>query len=975
MTRRISRIPMREVSTALERIHMDICGPFRTKSWHGNIYMLTIIDQYTKFKWGFFRNSKKNIAGCLEKWCQRAENDRKINGNNEKLQAIRFDRGTEFLNQDMKNWAYKNNIGLEPTVGYRPEANGIAERANRTIMEKGNSMRFRAKLSAEYWELSFRAAIYLINRQPIGERNTTPWTEWYGEVPEVDHYKVWGCMAYVHIPKEKRGKLDKRCWKGIFAGYSIGMEDCERQLTKTTKIYYIWHQKDKKLYEAQSVEFDERIFSVNDSPLTSTDQNQLAEVASDGDESSDELINSRPIRNIDTQHNDATDHNNQEPNIESESLSSNSQPPQSNLHLNTSQSITQEGILPENQSHLISREPENLPHSHPDPSQIAVQRKESHNDYLKRKEEEAISRGDRRSVRTRKPTENAAEMLTYKQRSCAAIELAFSAARDDQINVPVSFEAALQTPQANHWVEAYESEMASLAEHGTLSGPLNNIPANKSAVTAKIVLALKRGEDNKIIRYKARLVARGFTQKHGVDFEETFAPTIRLDALRIILAIAAKEKWKIYQMDVVTAFLAGDLNDEVYIKMPGHMIPRFGRYARIIKSLYGLKQAARVWYLLFAEFVTSVGFSCLPTDQTIFINNTTKAIIGIHVDDLLITGSNNMELQRLKQQLESRFKMKDLGIARYILGIRITRNLNELMIDQSQYAKSIVKDFSMSGTKIYATPMASDAVGELERTPGKPCTDEELANYWKLLGKLMYLCNTRPDIIFQTHKMAQYSHKACYNHWLALLRILSYVEGTINYGIRYGGEGDEIPYYKVDHNIEVYCGSSRSADLVTFADADYAGDHSDRKSISGIIMMLNGGAVAAISKKQTSVATSTTNAEYIAASEAAKLAIWGGNLLSQITQRTQNPIPLLLGDNKACIQLQSGVSNTSKIKHVDVAYHHIVDEVNKGKLESRWISGDQMLADGLTKPLPRPAFESKRVSIGVVDISEADQQR
>lgn len=174
--------------------------------------------------------------------------------------------------------------------------------------------------------------------------------------------------------------------------------------------------------------------------------------------------------------------------------------------------------------------------------------------------------------------------------------------------------------------------------------------------------------------------------------------------------------------------------------------------------------------------------------------------------------------------------------------------------------------------------------------------------------------------------------------------------------------------FKVDNNIEVHCGSSRSADLVTFADSDYAGDPSDRKSITGIIMMLNGGAVAAISKKQTSVATSTTNAEYVAASEGAKLAIWGEKLISFITGSPGKSIPLLLGDNKACIQLQSGVSNTSKIKHVDVAYHHIVDEINKGKLKSRWIRGDNMLADGLTKPLHGPAFKLKRAAIGVVEI-------
>ena len=156
--------------------------------------------------------------------------------------------------------------------------------------------------------------------------------------------------------------------------------------------------------------------------------------------------------------------------------------------------------------------------------------------------------------------------------------------------------------------------MNSLVEHETFSAPLQKIPEWPRPITAKIVLDLKMGENNEVIRYKAGLVARGFTQKHGVNFEETFAPTIRLDALRIILATAASEKWDIYQMDVLTAFLAGHLENEIYIKMPQHMIERFGRYARVLKSLYGPKQAARVWYLLPSEFLISIGFECIPTD-------------------------------------------------------------------------------------------------------------------------------------------------------------------------------------------------------------------------------------------------------------------------------------------------------------------------------------------------------------------------
>lgn len=176
---------------------------------------------------------------------------------------------------------------------------------------------------------------------------------------------------------------------------------------------------------------------------------------------------------------------------------------------------------------------------------------------MKRLEEEALTRGDRRSGRLRKLSAKAADIQNIIQQSNMVVELAYLAAQNNEFNIPNTIEEALKTPQADKWLEAYESEMNSLTARGTFSGPLDKIPLNKSAVTAKIILDLKRGENNEISRFKARLVARGFTQKYGVDFEEKFAPTIRLDAFRIILAITAKEKWDIYQMDVVTEFLVG----------------------------------------------------------------------------------------------------------------------------------------------------------------------------------------------------------------------------------------------------------------------------------------------------------------------------------------------------------------------------------------------------------------------------------
>lgn len=508
--------------------------------------------------------------------------------------------------------------------------------------------------------------------------------------------------------------------------------------SNTSKIYYIWHPNKRQLCEAQSVQFNDHSFEWKEkSPVTHNIEQ------SDYEETDDEYNNSKTTKLQFNVENKITNHEN-----------INEQPP----------STCEESNIKTQDAHISP--------------------------------EVIISNNLRRSSRIRKPTAKAADMLSNRQKSNAAIELIYLAARDTNIDVPVSYEAALQTEQADKQIEAYDSEISSLVEHGTFSALLDYIPNNKHAITAKIVLDLKRGENSEIIRYKARLVARGFAQKYGINFEETFAPKIRLDALRIILAIAARENWEIHQMDVMTAFLAGELEDEVYIKMPNHMVSRFGRYVRVLKSLHGLKQAARVWYLLLSEFLTSISFICVSTDQTILTNPITKVVIRIHVDDLIITGPNKKEIVLLKDQLGKGLRMKDLGNARKILGIRINRVGECLMIHQSQYDESIVKDFYISGTKIYSTPMANDAVGELVCTPGRPCTDEELQDYWRLLGKLMYLCNKRPNIVFATHKLAKFSHKACYNHWLALLRILSYVEGTIGYGIRYGSKHDEIPYLK-----------------------------------------------------------------------------------------------------------------------------------------------------------------------------------
>jgi hypothetical protein len=538
----------------------------------------------------------------------------------------------------------------------------------------------------------------------------------------------------------------------------------------------------------------------------------------------------------------------------------------------------------------------------------------------------------------------------------------------------LTFRQAMEGSEKDKWVGAIDEEVQNLIRRQTFSGEISEADLQgKEVVDAKLVFDHKKDKDGRILRYKARLVARGFTQKHGVNYEETFAPTIRLDAMRIILALAAKKGWKVHQMDAVAAFLAARLREEIFMKVPIELQQYFGKYVQILKSLYGLKQAARMWYLLVSDFLKKIGFSPMAVDPTVFRHTESGVIIGVHVDDFMLTGEDDVAIEKVKEQLKGRFEMKDLGEAESILGIQIRRHEGKLTINQSQFAKETVAQFLYDDSMKHATPMEPEAIRKLAEDPGRPLSQDEWFKYVELLGKLIWLCNTRFDIIFAVNRMASFSVEACRNHWKALLRILGYVSRTINYGITYGGtnkhaegvEGSNIDYYSVDHNIEGHVGAASLQDGEAFSDTDYATDPRDRKSILGFVFMVYGGAVMTYSKKMKSVARSTTEAEYVGMGEATKAALWGRRLLAELEGKGEQAVPLLLGDNKGAVQLTRGVSNTSKIKHIDTAFHHVVDEVKEGRIQVYWVPGENMLADGMTKPLPREAFERNRRRIGI----------
>lgn len=963
ITRKASREPMSTVTEKLERVHMDLWGPVEP-SLQGMKYMLTITDQATGRVWVYFSRDKMRIVDKIKAWVVVAEAECRQYGKGEKVIAIRFDRGKEFLNEAMKVFCSGRAIRIEPTVGYHPEGNGISERSMRTISERGAAMRYEMGLPAAYWEFSNAVAAYLRNRGVVKGMAKSPWELWRGEKPKARHLRVFGCPAWVLIPKEKRTKLDKKAWQGVFVGYK----------DETDKVYLVWNPADKKVHEVRFVEFDESKYmdnTVRPEPQSQYDdekedireQEELTDDEIDTGDSDKDVITDQEAIDVEEDDGEGVDGNP----IDQDTADSEEGLQGDTIIVNTGEA----DIGPTETEERLS------PGNNADPNQsktrsqirrdaVALKRAEKQRAELERRQREE----QRMAERLKKRGESG-----RKERAMVARTLLQpNADIYDFDPKKLTFRQAMEGSEKDKWVVAIDEEVQNLIRRQTFSEEINEDKLQgKELVDAKLVFDHKKDKDGKILRYKARLVARGFTQKHGVNYEETFAPTIRLDAMRIILALAAKQGWKVYQMDAVAAFLAADLREEIFMKVPTELQQHFGKYVQILKSLYGLKQAARMWYLLVSDYLKEIGFSPMAVDPTIFRHTESGVIIGVHVDDFMITGGDEVAIEKVKEKLKGRFEMKDLGEAENILGLRIQRDRAKLTIDQSQFAKETVAQFLYDDSMKHATPMEPEAIRKLVEEPGRPLTHDEWLQYVELLGKLIWLCNTRFDIIFAVNRMASFTVEACWNHWKALLRILGYVSRTIHYGITYSGnnkhaegvEGGDIDYYSVDHNIEGHVGSAGLQNGDAFSDTDYATDPRDRKSILGFVFMVYGGAVMTYSKKMKSVARSTTEAEYVGMGEATKAALWGRRLLAELEGKGEQAVPLLLGDNKGAVQLTRGVSNTSKIKHIDIAFHHVVDEVKQGRIQVYWVPGENMLADGMTKPLPKEAFERNRKRIGI----------
>ena len=523
---------------------------------------------------------------------------------------------------------------------------------------------------------------------------------------------------------------------------------------------------------------------------------------------------------------------------------------------------------------------------------------------------------------------------------------------------PTTFREAMMSPDSDKWLEAMKSEMQSMDDNQVWN--LVDLPNGVKTIECKWIFKKKIDMDGNVYIHKARLVAKGFKQIHGIDYDETFSPVAMLKSIRIILAIAAYFDYEIWQMDVKTAFLNGNLNEDVYMTQPeGFINPNNARkVCKLRKSIYGLKQASRSWNIRFDEVVKGFGFIKNEEEPCVYKKTSGSALVFLvlYVDDILLIGNDIPLLESVKTSLKNSFSMKDLGEATYILGIRIYRNRSKRLIglSQSTYIDKVLKRFNMQDSKKGFLPMSHGISLCKNQCPSTQDERDRMSKipYASAIGSIMYamIC-TRPDVSYALSATSRYQSDPGESHWIAVKNILKYLRKTKDAFLVYGSEEELV--------------------VTGYSDASFQTDKDDYRSQSGYVFCLNGGAVSWKSSKQETVADSTTEAEYIAASEAAKEAVWIRKFISElgVIKSIENPVDLYCDNNGAIAQAKEPRSH-QKSKHILRRYHLIREIVNRGDVKICKIGTDANVADPLTKPLSQVKHDMHTRAIGIRYVNE-----
>ncbi|KAL2941800.1 Retrovirus-related Pol polyprotein from transposon TNT 1-94 [Bienertia sinuspersici] len=502
---------------------------------------------------------------------------------------------------------------------------------------------------------------------------------------------------------------------------------------------------------------------------------------------------------------------------------------------------------------------------------------------------------------------------------------------------PLTYSEAIKD---SRWVEAMNKELKALQDNKTWI--LMDLPPGKKTISCKWVYKIKFKADGSIERFKARLVARGCTQKSGIDFDETFSPVVKMSTVRCILSIAAHKGWKLYQLDVNNAFLHGDLHEEVYMRAPEGFPNPDKKVCRLVKSLYGLKQASRQWFAKLLTELQLQGFTQSKNDYSLFLkyNGSLVTILAVYVDDIVLTGDDYQNILAIKHHLDLVFSIKDLGFMGYFLGIEIGYLPQGITMTQKKFTSELLQSYAPADHKPVVTPLPINL--KLSASEGDLFDDPSL--YRTIVGKINFLTHTRPDLSYTVQHLSQFLQEPRVPHFKALQHVLRYLSCTAGQGILLNG--------------------SSELNLQAFSDSDWGACLDSRRSISGYILMLGKSPISWKSKKQHTVSKSSSEAEYRALSHAAAEVTWVVRLLEEFGLTNLQPVTLFC-DNQSSIHIAKNPVHHERTKHIEIDVHFTRDKILEGLLHLAYVPTSEQLADVFTKVLPSSQFSHLLSNLGM----------
>ena len=900
-TNEISREPSKRASVPLELVSSDVNGPVMPVSSDGFQYSISFVDNYSGFLFVYFMKRKSDAVSALSKFIADVAPFGKVREllnltPESELVKLRSDGGGEYMGKEFKSVLVTNKIRHEQSAPYSPHQNGVAERAWRTLFEMARCMLFEGKLPKPMWPYAVMAAAYVRNRCYQQRLKQTAYFALTGNKPDVSNMHPFGSTCFVYEVNHK-SKLDARSKQGIFVGYD-----------RETPAYLVYFPDEEKVLKRRVVKFVKNS-TVGSAPGWADDSDHVpgSELIPREDRDARVRIRDAPdVRLIPPRIAVTNEHNVDIP---------------ARIPVTPPEELTPPPMLSPivegDESNCTPFVPRNraVPLGTPgggfgSPADVDTPQVEGERRYPLR---------ENRNVRPR----NLEDYACFNMDVCC-----LAASRQ----VPKTYRQAIESPDSELWKEAMDDEMRSLEENDTFE--VVALPSDTKAVGGRWVYAIKDGGGSPI--YKARYVAKGFSQVEGIDYFETFAPTPKMTSVRSIMQIAAENDLTVHQMDVKTAYLNAPIDCLIFVAQPeGYREESTALVWKLKKSLYGLKQSGKNWNEHIDSFFAENRFVRFDADPCVYSRDDSSGfvVLILWVDDIVLSGTSLTYIDKMKTLLKNRYRMKDLGPISGFLGIQFSQTEGGITMEQSVYLQNVLEKFEMQNCKPRGTPCEMNPSAS---NPSQAYEHQSPRKYREIIGSLIYaMACTRPDLCWIVTKLSQHLDNPTEADWVMVKHVLRYLKGTLDLKLHYKK-------------------SSSGLCLSGWSDSDWGSSVEDRRSTTGYLFYLNpeGPPISWNSKKQATVALSSCEAEYMALAASVQECLFLHMLLKDFLDGQESVE--IKADNQGAMGLASKRVTEKRSKHIDIRFHFIREKVENGFISLTHVASEENIADIMTKPVPKP---------------------